>query len=264
MFHVILDTRMNHLTDGRMPYLGDQQTEMSDHSTASAPFASPSGLSPSTDETGAHSLAPKAPDSNRTFLRMLLAFAVLGLSSCAILIWGFLIFSSNALQARSDLPSKADAIVVVTGGKGRLEAAGSLFAKDLGDKLLISGVHPKFKLGNLPGNLQISDKKRKCCIELDRRALNTVANATQTAQWAKQHGYDNLIIVTSAYHMSRTMLEMRRASPDITFQSYSVPNSNGKTFWQRISKPDTLKLLIKEYGKLLLAFFQLSVERLAK
>jgi uncharacterized SAM-binding protein YcdF (DUF218 family) len=195
---------------------------------------------------------------------MLLAFAVLGLSSCAILIWGFLIFSSNALQARSDLPSKADAIVVVTGGKGRLEAAGSLFAKDLGDKLLISGVHPKFKLGNLPGNLQISDKKRKCCIELDRRALNTVANATQTAQWAKQHGYDNLIIVTSAYHMSRTMLEMRRASPDITFQSYSVPNSNGKTFWQRISKPDTLKLLIKEYGKLLLAFFQLSVERLAK
>lgn len=264
MFHVILDARMNHLTDGRMPYLGDPKTEMSDHTTASAPFASPSSLSSSNGKAGTPSHASKNPGNHRNLLRLLLAFAVLGLSVCALLICGFLIFASNALQSSSSLPSKADAIVVVTGGKGRLEAAGSLFAKDLGDKLLISGVHPKFKLDNLPTNLKISDEKRNCCIELDRRALNTVANATQTAQWAQKHDYDNLIIVTSAYHMSRTMLEMQRASPDITFQSYSVPNVNGKTFWQRISKPDTLKLLVKEYGKLLLAFFQLSGERLAK
>ncbi|SNZ21574.1 YdcF family protein [Cohaesibacter gelatinilyticus] len=255
---------MNHLTDGRTPYLGDPKTEMSDHTTASAPFASPSNLSPPNGKTGTPSLAPKTPGSHRNLLRWLLAFAVLGLCLCALLIWGFLLFASNALQTRSNLPDKADAIVVVTGGKGRLEAAGSLFAKGLGDKLLISGVHPKFKLGHLPSNLKISSEKRSCCIELDRRALNTVANATQTAQWAQKHGYDNLIVVTSAYHMSRTMLEMRRASPDITFQSYSVPHTNNETFRRRISKPDTLKLLIKEYGKLLLAFFQLSGERLAK
>lgn len=250
------------MPSNQAPISGDSQTAMSEPTTTSSPFLA-SSLASAGQQPAA---SPNAPEHKprQHFGRLFLACIILCVSFLAILIWGFILFASNALHTSSDFPQKADAIVVVTGGKGRLEAAGTLFNKNLGKKLLISGVHPKFKMENLPKNLKVSSQQMLCCIDLDRRALNTVANATQTAQWAQKHKFDSLIIVTSAYHMSRTLLEMRRAAPDITFQSYSVPNPSTQGFWSRLTETSTLKLLVKEYGKLLLAFFQLSSERLAK
>ncbi|MCV6575155.1 MAG: YdcF family protein [Cohaesibacter sp.] len=254
---------------------------MSDHTPTPPSYASPCApacapqcatlpnlmtqQSPNPDTAKPHKIFAFLHWSKRSIsFKLILAFGSLGLCVIMLLFWGFVLFSLQALKNETELPQKADAIVVVTGGKGRLQAAGTLFSKQLGDKLLISGVHPKFKRNNLPLNLKVSAQQMQCCIELDKRALNTKANATQTAKWAKKHGYDSLIIVTSAYHMPRTMLEMKRAAPSLTFQTYSVPYASSFSYWQRLSEPDTLKLLGKEYGKLLLAFFQLSRERLAE
>ncbi|MCT4656573.1 MAG: YdcF family protein [Cohaesibacter sp.] len=240
---------------------------MTDHSTTQGPH----NLAPSA--LGGSSLSGSAPEPSASSIRqpkhalklpkiLLLTAAILAFAFLA-LVAGFFAFSSNVLLSTPTQPQQADAIVVVTGGKGRLETAGTLLNQGLGKRLLISGVHPKFRMKNLPQNLKVSPENIKCCIDLDRKALNTVGNATQTALWAQKHQFGSLIIVTSAYHMSRTLLEMRRAAPELALQSYAVAGENNRSFWARLLDGDTLMLLVKEYSKLLVAFFQLSSERLA-
>lgn len=159
-----------------------------------------------TPKKGAGSAKSKKRHVRRLVLLAALAIGLL----VAALFFGLAFFTGHVLLAQSKMPQKADAIVVVTGGQGRLDQAVQLFKKGYGKKLLISGVHPNYSDQTLRSKLRLTNDQIACCIDLDRRALNTVANATQTAQWAQRNKLNSLILVTSAYHMPRTLLEMRR------------------------------------------------------
>lgn len=180
----------------------------------------------------------------------------------AALLTGLILFTGHVLLAKSSMPKRADGIVVVTGGQGRLDQAVQLFKNGYGKKLLISGVHPNYSDRTLRSKLGLTEKQINCCIELDHRALNTVANATQTAQWAKQNKLNSLILVTSAYHMPRTLLEMRRAAPDVSFQAVKVTPPVERSLMTRLLDPNNMQLLTKEYGKLLASIFHGTSERL--
>jgi len=91
-----------------------------------------------------------------------------------------------------------------------------------------------------------------CCIDLDPRATNTVQNAEQTAIWAQVHGFRSLIIVTSAHHVPRAFLEMRRAMPTMRLSAWPVIPANVKLeAWWRF--PGTFSLLLGEYVRYLYA-----------
>jgi uncharacterized SAM-binding protein YcdF (DUF218 family) len=197
---------------------------------------------------------PAAPTRQRpkSFARK--ARRLLWLTAClafAAFILGFLAFVDNISAMRQpELSDAADGIVALTGGQNRLEAAAALFAEGKGKRLLISGVNPSIDKKDLLNAVGGDPAKFKCCVDIDHEALETVGNAEQTAAWAKDHSFDQLILVTNNYHIPRSMLELKRAAPKVKFIPWPVVNSDLAN-WSWLKRPDTARVLFAEYLKYL-------------
>jgi uncharacterized SAM-binding protein YcdF (DUF218 family) len=166
---------------------------------------------------------------------------------------GFGWFASHVshLATPSD-PQKADAIIVLTGGQSRLDAAMELLETGKGDRLLISGVHPSATRRQLQHALGGDKRLFACCVDLDRTALDTIGNAEESAKWVHNHAYSSVILVTNNYHMPRSLLEMGRLLGKAKLEPYPVVNTNlDNGGW--LTKPEALRVLFTEYNKYLLA-----------
>jgi uncharacterized SAM-binding protein YcdF (DUF218 family) len=166
-----------------------------------------------------------------------------------------------AIPTAADAPSRrTDAIVVLTGGSERLAEGLRLLTAGLGRKLLVSGVGRDVELAQLLQSLP-SDEPRPdpalgaCCIALDHGAGNTLGNAVETALWMRSEGFRSLRLVTADYHMPRSLLEFRRAMPDVEILRHPVfPRQVMREQWWRW--PGTTGLMIGEYHKFLLALLR--------
>jgi uncharacterized SAM-binding protein YcdF (DUF218 family) len=67
-----------------------------------------------------------------------------------------------------------------------------------------------------------------------------------------RRGYDSLIVVTSAWHMPRSLAELRRALPDVKLVPYPV-NPDGRDYARWKDDPELFKLLVVEYTKYVVA-----------
>jgi vancomycin permeability regulator SanA len=138
-----------------------------------------------------------------------------GMASGAFLLFLiFFIIFAQSLKATPDYVPQADAIVVFTGTSPvRIETGLELLAAGKGRRLLVSGVYQNQSFDTILGMAErmpdIDAEALRCCIDLDYRATNTVANTQETALWAEVHGFSSLIIVTSSQHMPRAFLELR-------------------------------------------------------
>jgi uncharacterized SAM-binding protein YcdF (DUF218 family) len=149
-------------------------------------------------------------------------------------------------------PAKADAIIVLTGGQSRLDAAMDLLASGKGERLLISGVHPSASRRQLQVATGGDKKLFSCCVDIDRAALDTIGNAEESAKWIESHAYGRVILVTNNYHMPRSLLEMGRLLHGAKLEPYPVVNSNlDNGGW--LTKPQAVRVLFTEYTKYLLA-----------
>lgn len=189
------------------------------------------------------------PPTRRRLLRWLLAISVVVLSALAVYLAGFAFFASHiaGLKTPANAP-RADAIVVLTGGQARLQAAVELLRSGSGQRLLISGVHPSAKSGALQRATGADASLFACCIDIDRAALDTIGNAVESAKWMASGGYNRVVVVTNNYHMPRSMLEMQRQAAGAELIPYPVVNSdlaNGS--W--LTEPAALRVLFTEYGK---------------
>jgi uncharacterized SAM-binding protein YcdF (DUF218 family) len=147
---------------------------------------------------------------------------------------------------------KTDAIVVFTGGSLRIEAAIKLLQAGNGTRLLISGVNPKTSRHALRERSKVNPSVFDCCIDIDKLAIDTISNALETRKWVNKHKYNSLTIVTSTYHMPRSILETTRMLPDVKLVFYPVATGkfNSKNWYK---DRDTLRLLISEYSKFVAA-----------
>jgi len=129
----------------------------------------------------------------------------------------------SALAPPDDV--EADAIIVLTGGEGRLQTAVELLESGAGDRVLISGVNPDVSEEAVRSTANIDPELFACCIDLGREAADTVGNAREAVSWAEANGFSRIIIVTSDYHMPRAILELRALMPDHDLVAWPVHSS---------------------------------------
>jgi len=181
--------------------------------------------------------------------------------ACVLLVAGFFLFAA-AIERNSGVPQAAHGIVALTGGKDRIGEAVKLLAKGQAQRLLITGVNPSTKASELKGMVPGGDEFFPCCVDLDHAALDTSGNATETRDWAAKHGFNSLIVVTSAYHMPRTLVEFSRVMPDVHLVPHAVISRNFhiENWWAHAG---TVRILISEYVKYLGALTRYAGARLA-
>jgi uncharacterized SAM-binding protein YcdF (DUF218 family) len=190
-------------------------------------------------------------------LAQIAAFAVLLV--IAAITADFLRFSFLVADHQSPPGVRAQGIVALTGGTARIDGALALLANDRAQRLLISGVNPTVgkkeiataSEANYPPAL---DSR----VDLGYVARDTIGNADEARDWAQDHAYRSLIVVTSDYHMPRSMAELESAMPDITLIPYPVTNPQLEMdHWWR--HPGSVKLLLSEYLKYTLARARLAL-----
>jgi uncharacterized SAM-binding protein YcdF (DUF218 family) len=193
-----------------------------------------------------------------TLLRSLLLASALLLALLGI---GFILFANSIELGQSREDAKADGIVVLTGGEARIDRAVNLLSEGRAKRLLISGVHPSTTSSQLRRRYPKAGALFQCCIDLDKQALNTTGNAAETQAWAQRLHFNSLIVVTSSYHMPRTLLELRRAMPNVELIPYPVVprNMNIANWW---TDSETTRLLFVEYVKLIPALARYGLTQL--
>jgi uncharacterized SAM-binding protein YcdF (DUF218 family) len=191
--------------------------------------------------------SPKAPAVRpRGWLRAtIVATLALGFVGAAV---GFVAFLSQLRGVEVKPARTADGIVVLTGGSSRVSDAMELLAGGYGKRLLISGVHPTNAASDISRTLPDTHSLLGCCVDLDRSAVNTRSNASETRRWVRDRGFKSLIVVTSNYHMPRAIVELSHAMPDITLIPFAVVGDRWRDepWW---TSGTTFRLLLSEYAK---------------
>ena len=185
--------------------------------------------------------------------RLLLAGGI-GLGLVFLLAWavGLVWFARHLPSAVADPDRRTDAIVVLTGGQGRLQQGLDLLSARQADKLFVSGVYRGVEVAQLLEISQQAPGELACCVTLGYEADDTHGNAMESARWIGEQGFRSLRLVTATYHMPRSLLEFRRAMPEIEIVPHPVfsPRFKQEDWWRW---PGSASLLATEYSKYLLA-----------
>lgn len=182
-------------------------------------------------------------------MRSLIAFLVV------VMLWtaGLLVFADRVVESTPAVEPEdaADAIVVLTGASDmRLKEGMRLLERRKGQRLFISGVNREVKRPELMDVTEGSKRLYECCVDLGYEAENTVGNAREIADWARGHEFYTLIVVTSDYHMPRSLLELKADMPDAHFVPYPVatPELDARGWWK---SPKGMRIVVLEYCKYL-------------
>jgi uncharacterized SAM-binding protein YcdF (DUF218 family) len=145
-------------------------------------------------------------------------------------------------------PERTDAIVVLTGGGGRIDRA--LERLEAGDakRLLISGVDRDVKPRELAATYGRPMSLFECCIVLGFEAQDTRTNADEVARWVARRNYRSIRLITTDWHMRRSEVELRRALPEnVTIVADAVRSQPSlSTLWWEYQK-----YLLGRFGGLL-------------
>lgn len=188
---------------------------------------------------------------------LMTSFLIFLFAWCAGLVW----FVASMPDAPTPATVKTDAIVVLTGGNGRVERGFDMLAEGAAPTLFISGVGTKVTLPQMLA-AHASEQTRSAIrsngatILLGREASTTRTNAEEATVFARSHHAYSLRLVTAHYHMARSLLEFRHALPDVTLIPDPVfPDGFRRDEWWRHA--NTRRLMLSEYHKYLAAFFRM-------
>jgi uncharacterized SAM-binding protein YcdF (DUF218 family) len=206
--------------------------------------------------TGSAGAQPKASPPRRRALRIFLLVVGLAL---VLLVAGFFWFVRLVAVVEHAPERNTDGIVVLTGAALRINDALDLLAARRGRRLLITGVNPATRSGEISRLMPEHQRWFSCCVDLDHSATNTVGNAIETRRWIKARGFKSLIVVTSNFHMPRAMAELAHQLPDVALVPFPVVSEKVRveSWW---SNPATARLLFWEYLKYIVAHVRMQIQ----
>lgn len=145
---------------------------------------------------------------------------------------------------------QVDFIVVLTGGKGRLLSALNLFHEIEPRGLFISGVGRNVTLRTLFFNVNVSEPERSK-IYIEDVSKSTFENAAQTKKFILDHSVRSIVLVTSTYHMKRSLYIFKKVMPkDLLIYPFAIESENFDTdAWWRSFR--STKIAFEEYFKYL-------------
>jgi len=171
-------------------------------------------------------------------------------------IWalGWVWFATSiAIAEPVNAKQNTDAIIVVTGGNGRVNAGLDLLDDNHAPKLFISGVNKAVTKSDIYNSWKRPTSKRKsnkpCCVYLGYEALDTNQNAIEVSNWVKKNKIETIRLVTSTYHMPRTLHLMRHNLLDTTIKPYPVFTDDFEPWKGRF-----WSLSFSEYNKFLFSY----------
>ncbi|HUG62712.1 MAG TPA: YdcF family protein [Methylomirabilota bacterium] len=201
----------------------------------------------------------RAPRGNGWIVHAAVLALCTALLAAGVFWGGFMVFATDVSALKAQRSVDADGIVVFTGGAERVAGAMELLTDGHARRLLISGVHPDTSARQIGHIVDAGPSIFDCCVDLDRRAANTIGNAFETAKWVRANEFGSLIVVTSAYHMPRSLAELGSAMPDVILVPYAVsPPSLDLQRWYYSGA--TMTLLLEEYLKYIAAKARMTLD----
>jgi len=177
----------------------------------------------------------------------------------------FLIFNTSLLWFLaqplkiSELPTKADAIVVFAAGVGesgvpgqgyeeRVLHAVDLYQRGFAERVIFSsGALYAFKETDMIKTLALSLGLPERAILLEEEASSTYENVKFTKNILDSRGWKKILLVSSPYHMRRALLVWDKQSPDVEVTSTPISHS---LFYDRSEgvRPRHIKGILHEYA----------------
>ncbi|OGP30372.1 MAG: hypothetical protein A2073_05535 [Deltaproteobacteria bacterium GWC2_42_11] len=164
----------------------------------------------------------------------------------ALLFYLFYLFISDITNYKDDY-STAGAIVVLTGGMGRVEEGASLLLAERAKYLIISGVNRESDLKSIFFTIGLDiDSSR---VILENNSKSTYENAVEAGKIIKDKNFRDIILVTSKYHMKRALYVFRSViPPDVKINPHPVSTSNfdEKHWWKNTT---SIRIIFFEFIK---------------
>ncbi|NGM83569.1 YdcF family protein [Paenibacillus sp. 7124] len=168
-----------------------------------------------------------------------------------LLVFIFLtILCAGRFLVVAESPKNVNAIIVLSGGAGRVEKAVDLYK---------AGYAPYLVLSNYREGASSSGNMLQTTLTLgvpaeaiftENKALSTYDNAALTLPIMKEHGFTSAIVVSSDFHMRRVKFIFdhvyKKSGIELTYVS-SVSGYDAKRWW---SRPYSRGITFSEYAKM--------------
>jgi uncharacterized SAM-binding protein YcdF (DUF218 family) len=122
---------------------------------------------------------------------------------------GFILFTVTLGKPADKNAARTDAIVVITGGPGRIEHGVDALKAGRAKRLLVAGADPAVTKNDLIRRLRGNGPLVNCCVDLGSESVDTRSNAEEASRWLARRGYRSFRLVTSDWHMRRARYDFR-------------------------------------------------------
>ncbi len=167
---------------------------------------------------------------------------ILRIVAALVLIYAFGFLAFAVTLPAPAAKAETDAVVVLTGGAGRIARGLEVVEDGMAKEMFVSGVDPEVKPGEFADQFEVPSRLMNCCVTLGQLAVDTRSNAGEVAQWLQDKEFTSVRLVTTDWHMARAYSEMASTLPAGTSVLKDAV----------VSHPD-LATLFLEYNKLLAA-----------
>lgn len=137
---------------------------------------------------------------------------------------GFLWFAAFLPQPLD--AQRTDAVIVPTGGPGRIERGLTTVRTGEAKEMFVSGVARQVTPGEFAAEYDILPATMECCVTLGYAAVDTRGNAKEAAEWVETRKHRAIRLVTTDWHMRRTLSEFRDTMPEgVEILADAVPSN---------------------------------------